>query len=233
MPFISFSVKSLCYSSCREKQGHGSRIQPRRERRRPKARATRGGRNAWTSSRPRAAALSRAASWSARNRCQRWRGVPAAGSCSRYVSAVRRSRTAIAMRGAQEGAVALAEISGGELRCATSLPCSLACFRFALRCLRHRLPGLVSPRTAGFRDRGTDSRNLARRACGAARRNHSACIRGYALGRQTSVCGVPSANSRLAAVAGRVACTVACDCLTESTWQPRSNGHTHRLFSLG
>ena len=59
------------YKTWREKQGHGSRTQPRRSRRRPNARAMRGGRNACTSSRPRAPDSRRAASCSARNLCQR------------------------------------------------------------------------------------------------------------------------------------------------------------------
>src|ERR1700719_1067432 len=101
-----------------EKHAQGSRVQPRRDSRRPKARATGGGRKACTSSRPRAAALLRAASWRARNRCHRKRGVPAAGSCSKYVSAVRRSKTAILTC----GALTLADDSDGELRSAASLP---------------------------------------------------------------------------------------------------------------
>src|SRR6266404_3354753 len=48
------------YGIPRQKHGHGYRVHPRRAKRRPKARAICGGRNAWTSSRPRAAAARRA-----------------------------------------------------------------------------------------------------------------------------------------------------------------------------
>src|SRR5882672_70228 len=60
--FLRASAAKSFYGIRREKQGHGSRVQPSRAKRRPKERAMGGGRNAWTSSRPRAAAAVRAAS---------------------------------------------------------------------------------------------------------------------------------------------------------------------------